>query len=137
MGHNNPVLEALEECKDKPGFEQIDCVVSIGTGESESLSLGTLLMLKLKGIPAVVDSSGNGGQLVTALASIVTDTQRSHNEMIRRRTPGYYRFNVDKGLEVVRLDEWKEVKRVAGITQAWLGGASEGNALKACVAALM
>jgi predicted acylesterase/phospholipase RssA len=95
LGYNNPIRPLLDEAFRIWGDKRaIGCIVSIGTGVPR---LGIV---------------GEGATLAKTLKEMATDAQtvanEFKNEMTSRYGPDqqvYFRFNVERGLEVLGLEE--------------------------------
>ena len=106
LGNNNPIRSLMDEVAHIWPDRQIDCVVSIGTGVPASYNVGRKIQ-----------------HLIPALKEIAVDTEkvaREFKEEMRSRLDIYFRFNVQHGLEEVRLEEWKYLNRVKVATQDYL-----------------
>jgi hypothetical protein len=63
--------------------------------------------------------------VVKAIIAIATDCEGTNQEMEKRfrRAQGsrlYFRFNVDQGLQNIRLDEWERLAEVSGHTSNYM-----------------
>ena len=114
LGYNNPTMQVIEEAARVFGEDsQIACIVSIGTGQSGSVSYASPDAFQ-KWLPI---------GLVEVLEKISTDTSKTAEEMEKRyrNLPGiYYRLNVDRGLQSVSLDEWKRLGDVRAHTKNYM-----------------
>lgn len=103
FGCNNPTKEVVAECERVfGGNAQVACVVSIGTGRTSSTGFSK---------PGVFQKWVPLG-LVEVLGKMATDSGRIAEEMDRKysSTPEiYYRFDVDRGLQSISLDEWERL----------------------------
>ena len=110
IGCNNPIKQVVAEAARVFGEEVlVGCIVSIGTGQSGSVGLGHQNWLPDK--------------LINGLKEIATDSGRTAEEMELkyRDIPGLYnRFDVDRGLHLVSLEEWKELGRVREHTKNYM-----------------
>lgn len=101
LGYNNPIRALMDEVAHLWPGRGIGCIVSIGTGLGLSSDVGRSIK-----------------PLIKTLKEISTDTEnvaREFNEEMAHRYPGqklYFRFNVQRGLEQVSLEEWKEMGRI-------------------------
>ncbi|RYP25003.1 hypothetical protein DL765_000231 [Monosporascus sp. GIB2] len=108
---NNPINDLWVEAKEAfgPDFaSRVQCVVSIGNGESNHINFGRKAL-----------------EAVQALKELTIETKRAHIEFNRNHpelgaTNRYYRFNVVHGLERVGLEEADKRDVIAGITMAYL-----------------
>ncbi|CAK7221370.1 hypothetical protein SBRCBS47491_004506 [Sporothrix bragantina] len=101
LGYNNPVEQVLEEASRIFPGRNVDCVVSIGTGVAG--------VIRFPSSPKT-----SPFQLVHALTEMATDSDRTAERVYYqyRNTPNvYFRFNVDRGLNGIELDEWKNLSR--------------------------
>ncbi|KAH0556296.1 hypothetical protein GP486_005779 [Trichoglossum hirsutum] len=118
-GYNNPVQEAYEEALSCWENRDIECIVSIGTGQSPLKAFGNNLK-----------------QVGQTLIDIATDTDekaalfaRNHpqfdGEGAERRL---FRFQVARGLESVGMVEHKKIKDIATATQVYMENSDQtGN----------
>lgn len=110
LGYNNPVEQVLEEAgRIFPG-RKVACVVSIGTGVASVI--------------AFPDSPKTSPvKLINALKNMAAESDTTA-EKIQRRFQNvkdtYFRFNVDRGLQRIRLEEWKELSNVRTFTTEYL-----------------
>ena len=88
----------------------IGCIISIGTG-----------------VPELKSTGNTGKSIIESLVSIATDTQQTADEFAdeikysRDTDPtAYFRFNVEQGLQTVKLEEWKDFKALCGATDYYL-----------------
>ena len=114
LGCNNPVKEVLAETIRVFGDEApVACIVSIGTGQSDSVGLAQPDAFQ-KWLPT---------DLIKILKIIATDSGRVTEEMKQRfkNTPWLFnRLDVDRGLHSVSLAEWKELGKVRELTQNYM-----------------
>ncbi|KAK3942902.1 hypothetical protein QBC46DRAFT_379056 [Diplogelasinospora grovesii] len=116
---NNPIFQLLHEVQAHSPTASIYAVVSIGTGVPKSLRVNSRL-----------DS------VAYSCVKISTDTEnvarRFHQSYCRLGCPcenRYFRFNV-RGVESVRLDEWRKADIMMSNTSSYL--TDEVEKLKAC-----
>ena len=109
-GMNNPVECVLDEAQMlwPDALSRIQSLVSIGTGKPESKDFGDNLK-----------------DIVLTLKSIATDTENTHLRfakcIIDRGLQGrYFRFNVDRGMANVRLDDHEKIGSIEAATQAYI-----------------
>lgn len=82
------------------------------------MSLGT-------GLPSLKDV-GTSVALFNTIKDIVTDTEQVAEEVQKEidhlcgTDHIYFRFNVQRGLEGVKLEEWKEMGRIKTVTDSYL-----------------
>jgi predicted acylesterase/phospholipase RssA len=121
--YNNPIQLVHQEAKSLwPGEDLL--LVSIGTGSAPGGSF-----------------TGNIKNIVEAMKSIVTQTERtandfflSHQDMVEKQT--LFRFNVYHGLAGVGLEEWKEKAKMADATQVYLMNGETRQKVRGCITSL-
>jgi predicted acylesterase/phospholipase RssA len=132
LGSNNPTQELEEEandilCSRKNDLKtRVACFLSVGTGRMD------------------LDSVSDRGilRLVEALKKEATETERTHASALDRwRTPGqesrYFRFNVEQGLNEVKLAEFNKRDTIQAGTIAYLQRHDVRDRLECCVDNLM
>lgn len=124
LHYNNPVSILWDETKSVWSNRPIGCIVSIGTGK-----------------PAIGPVGKRGYDILNALVKMATDTEKTAREFkIRihqiRETdrPKYYRFNVERGLEDIALEEWKQFTMLTEATSLYLS--EQREEIDACAGAL-
>jgi hypothetical protein len=120
-GANNPSEKLWSEAKIVWGrsFEsRIQCLVSIGTG-----------------MPGVAPFGGDPFSIAKTFVAIATETERTankfrddHEELDDRNA--FYRFNVNRGLENVGLEEAKSRDKIATMTHAYMAGGETRRLLR-------
>jgi predicted acylesterase/phospholipase RssA len=115
IGANNPVEYLLKEAADEFGSgRRLGCVVSIGTGTRS---------LQLNGLPTLRETLAYYGGLFKALKSTATDCEETHRQLQSRLRPfpgSYFRFNVPKAAEEVKLHEYKKMPQLKASTAKYL-----------------
>ncbi|KAF4970659.1 hypothetical protein FSARC_2364 [Fusarium sarcochroum] len=111
-GRNNPVDEVFSEAKGiwPDASSRIQCFVSIGTG-----------------IPEPKDFGENLAEIKKAIIAITTETEDTERRFYHHHESfglggRYFRFNVDKGLRDVSLDEFDKVGKIMIATESYLNG---------------
>ena len=129
MGCNNPIQQVLEEAELVFPDRHVACIVSIGTGQAQTISIPEpgwfQRMLPL--------------QVVDAIRKIATDCETSAQVAARRfeRTPGvYFRFNVEQGMQQVGLEQWERLDEVRAHTGQYIRMAHVDPRLDAAVASI-
>lgn len=113
LGSNNPTKFLLEEMAHIYENREVSCIISIGAGKAkirEYRKPGFVGKLLPKA-------------LVEALESLATDCEETEADMSKKfmNSPNlYFRFNVDRGLEEVGLEEWKELGNITSKTNQYL-----------------
>jgi predicted acylesterase/phospholipase RssA len=127
-GANNPVREVWDQAQVAWGPEPLEgrvkCLVSIGTG-----------MLSLK--PFQDDVLHIGATLVAMTTETEVTAERFQRERPALDSTGrYYRFNVDRGLEDIGLEEAKKVKEIAAATRRYIGRQAVHTRMQACAGSI-
>lgn len=124
LGANNPVYALWNQAQDVWGDQlcgRLRCLVSIGTG-----------MPPLK--PVRDDVLG----IWSTLKELATETEKTSEQFRRDKSSldndgRYYRFNVDRGLEDVGLEESKKEREIAAATRRYIQSQVVFTQMKACV----
>lgn len=110
-GRNNPVETVLAEANSlwKDAGSRIQCLISIGTGMSQFRDFGN-----------------NLAEMKRTLVTLATETEDTEQRVYRNQENlgvggRYFRFNVDRGLESVSLDEYEKQGTIVAATEAYLG----------------
>lgn len=114
LGCNNPTKEVIAECERVFGENaQVACILSIGTGRTTSTGFSKPGLFQ-KWVPL---------ELVEVLGKMATDSGRTAEEMDRKYSSisgMYYRFDVDRGLQSISLDEWERLGDVREHTSNYM-----------------
>jgi Patatin-like phospholipase len=122
LGRNNPSRVLLDEAKALFGVRRLGCLVSIGTGQAEIISIkkpGVFQQL----IPKDV---------IDALKAIATDCEATHETMLGlfANTPNtYFRLNVEQGMQGIHLAEWEKGGNVEAHTAHYMKRVEVSNML--------
>ncbi|KAF2687958.1 FabD/lysophospholipase-like protein [Lentithecium fluviatile CBS 122367] len=121
VGFNNPCAEVDYAAKALWEGRSIGVIVSVGTG--------------LQSIPSVRKTAswlpfglGTDIALAQALIGMATSTARVDNEMKRMyysSSTRYYRFDVDRGLANVSLEQWMKEDEMAALTEQYMRDAKQ------------
>ncbi|CAD6442839.1 70f76fa4-52fb-420e-a197-e7cc39b9e563 [Sclerotinia trifoliorum] len=123
-GANNPVVELWNEAKDiwsSVTLEaQLRCLISIGTGVPKAEAFGE-----------------HPAEIFRTILAIATDTEKTAQDFHRRHNDLdkdniYYRFNVQRGLETVGLNETKKLAIIASATRSYMAQQDVQNQLRIC-----
>jgi hypothetical protein len=123
-GANNPVWEVWNQAQllwgPQPLESKIKCLVSIGTG-----------------VPSLKPFADDVLHIGETLVAIATETEQTAERFCRDKTHlddsgRYYRFNVDRGLEGVGLEESKKRKEIAAATGRYIGSQDVFKQMQAC-----
>lgn len=121
VGFNNPCAEVDYAAKALWEGRPIGVIVSVGTGLQSIPSVGNVSSWLPFGL-------GTDIALVSALAGMATSTQRVDNEMKRmyyNTSTRYYRFDVDRGLANVSLEQWMKEDEMAALTEQYMRDAKQ------------
>jgi predicted acylesterase/phospholipase RssA len=120
--YNNPIeLLHREASAMWPDQMENACIISVGTGSAPGRRF-----------------QGNIKNIVEAMKSIVTQTERTANDFFLAHQgmvsdKRLFRFNVYHGLADVGLEEWKEKARIADSTQTYLMNGETRVKVKQCI----
>ena len=78
------------------------------------------------------------------IARLSTESEDTHRKMLELanshddalRFP-YYRFNVDRGMEEIGLEEWKKITKMGALTRRYLSDPSVQNVMRQCSKSLL
>ena len=128
-GRNNPIRQLWTEARDiwPEGCleDNIKCIVSIGTGQPSVKPFGDDL----------VEIARTLRDIATETEDTAEDFHRDHRDLARRRR--YFRFNVDKGLEKVGLEDSKQKNVIVAATRKYVGSQEIFENIQACTEALL
>ena len=113
LGCNNPSRLLLDEVNDIFGSRQIGCLLSIGTGQGEIISIKTPGIFQ-RVVPTDV---------IDALKAIATDCEGTHETLLRlfANSPNtYFRLNVEQGMQSIQLSEWEQLGKVEAHTTQYM-----------------
>ncbi|KAK7423736.1 hypothetical protein QQX98_000926 [Neonectria punicea] len=109
-GYNNPVEAVLDEARSiwKDLTSRVQCLVSIGTG-----------------VPDLRDFGDNLKEVVNTLKAIATETEQTEKRFFKNGGQlgvggHYFRFNVNRDLRGVGLDEHQKLDRIEAATEEYL-----------------
>ena len=129
LGRNNPIMAVLEEAELVFPGRQVACIISIGTGQAQTISI----------LPPSLRQRMLPSDVIKALQAIATDCEQSAQEIARRflSTPNvYFRFNVEQGLQQVGLAQWERLDEVVSHTGQYMRVVEVRQKLGAAVVAL-
>ncbi|GLI81004.1 hypothetical protein PoHVEF18_009373 [Penicillium ochrochloron] len=110
LGYNNPVEQVLGEARRIFPGRKVACVVSIGTGVASAIAFPDSPKTSLV-------------HLIKALKNMATESDTMAEKTHRRFQnvkDTYFRFSVDRGLQGVGLEEWKQLPNVRTFTTEYL-----------------
>jgi predicted acylesterase/phospholipase RssA len=129
LGCNNPIVQVLEEAELVFPRRHIACIVSVGTGQPQTLAIPRPGWLQ-QVLPLDV---------VKAMRGIATDCEQKAEEVARRfqgLPDVYFRFNVEQGMQSIGLAEWEKFDEVATHTDGYIRIVEVDQKLDAAVAAV-
>jgi len=113
IGRTNPSWIVLDEANTLFGARPIGCLVSIGAGQIEAVSIRRPGLFQ-QIIPTDV---------VDALRAIATDCEDTHEHMLllfAQLPRTYFRLNVEQGMQGMKLSEWERLSKVEAHTAQYL-----------------
>ena len=127
LGANNPVYVLWNQAQDVWGDQlwgSLQCLVSIGTG-----------------VPALTPVRDDVFGIWATLQELATETEKTAEQFQRDKSDldnegRYYRFNVDRGLEEVGLEESKKKKEIAAATRRYIESQAVFKQMNACANAI-
>lgn len=141
LGRNNPVDELVREAKSyyrQKGYKvrKPTCIVSIGTGLMSLINLKEAEQKTWWKRMAVTERIGLN--VAPILADIVSNCEEAHRRMLETchnndETYLYFRFNVDRGLEKIPLDEYEAAGDIESATANYLRELSFDRKPEDCV----
>jgi hypothetical protein len=121
VGFNNPCAEVDYAAKALWEGRSIGVVVSVGTGLQSIPSVKKIASWLPFGL-------GTDISLASALAGMATSTARVDNELKRMYNNSdtkYYRFDVDRGLANISLEQWMKEDEMAALTEQYMRDARQ------------
>jgi patatin-like phospholipase/acyl hydrolase len=129
LGLNNPIFEVLHEADILWPNTTIRSVLSIGTGLTDVKGLDTSQHKMWDVLKTCVDLSMNANKQAENFAKT-----KIGREMFGNRT--YFRFDVDRNIETISLEEWEKLDEIDGLTEAYLGRPDKEKDLLDCARSL-
>ncbi|KAJ7085282.1 FabD/lysophospholipase-like protein, partial [Mycena epipterygia] len=106
LGRNNPTGTLLDEASTLFPGRRVACVISIGTGQVETTAIPKPSVFQ-RVLPLAV---------IRAMTDIAIECEATNQEMTKRftRMPRvYFRFNVEQGIQNIKLEEWERLGEVS------------------------
>ncbi|KAJ7109063.1 acyl transferase/acyl hydrolase/lysophospholipase, partial [Mycena crocata] len=131
VGQNNPTEQLLSEAEAIFPGQKVACLISIGTGQP-----GTIEVRK----PGVFERNVVAVGTIKAMVAMATDCEETAERMEKRfedRPKTYFRFNVDRGLQKVKLGDWDRMNEVAAHTRQYMQVNEVGRRLDDAVRAML
>ncbi|USP75150.1 hypothetical protein yc1106_02424 [Curvularia clavata] len=116
VGFNNPCAEVDYAAKALWEDRSIGVILSVGTGLQSIPSVKKIASWLPFGL-------GTDLSIASALTGMATSTARVDNEMRRMYTNSdtkYFRFDVDRGLADVSLEQWMKEDEMASLTELYM-----------------
>ena len=113
MGRNNPIAQVLEEAQQVFPDQHVSCIISIGTGQAQTIKLPKPGLFQ-QTLPLDV---------IKAMQGMATDCERTAQEIAARFRDTqniYFRFNVEHGLQEVGLQQWESLDKVVTHTEQYM-----------------
>ena len=129
LGCNNPSKLLTKEAKMVFSAHQIGCLVSIGTGQAEVITIRTPGFFQ-----QIVPTD-----IINALKAISADCEATHEEMslLFENSPNiYFRINVEQGMQGIKLSEWEKMANVEAHTMQYLRKEEVGKKLTLVINAI-
>ena len=133
MGCNNPIMQVLEEAELIFPGRHVACIVSIGTGQPQTIRLPTRSRLR-QTFQQVLPQD-----VIVAMQAIATSCEHSAREVAKRfqgTSNIYFRFNVEQGLQNVGLEQWEKLEDVTANTENYMRVPEVDQKLEAAVTAI-
>jgi patatin-like phospholipase/acyl hydrolase len=116
FGHNNPTEILLSEAEDIFDNQDFDCILSIGTGLNEAISLEDSRL-----------------SILDALKKMATSSEAVHRRLGKRLPEDvYFRFDVVRGLNDITLSDWEKSSRISAHTTNYLAEFYVERSIKKC-----
>jgi len=129
LGCNNPSKLVLKEAQVVFPTHQIGCLVSIGAGQAEVISIGVPGFFQ-----QIVPT-----HILDALKGISTDCERMHEDislLFANSSNTYFRINVEQGMQDIKHSEWEKMANVEAHTIQYLRKKEVGEKLTLVISAI-
>ena len=155
--NNNPAELALSEAKKIWTTAKTVRLVSLGTGRLKSVRIVQMESAPAptwSGLVTWIPGVATAGRLPSGLAvlrnigeacvQLTTNTEPVHERLLRQSTSSnpdlqfpYHRFNVDRDMQDIGLEEWSKMEEMAAHTAAYMEGVQGEIKRNKCVHDLM
>jgi patatin-like phospholipase/acyl hydrolase len=116
FGHNNPSEILISEAEDVFAGESCDCIISIGTGLNDAISIEDSRL-----------------SILGALKKMAVDSDAVHRRLAKRLPEDvYFRFDVVRGLKDVTLSNWKKSSQISAHATNYLAEFHVEKEIKRC-----
>ncbi|TGO77361.1 hypothetical protein BELL_0111g00060 [Botrytis elliptica] len=119
---NCPLPEVVNEARRLWNSPQLACIVSLGTGWPANTKVKS-------GLPSFLEQT----------VKVLTDAQKKYEGWVRGNRDDlnikerYFRFNVEQGMDQLKLDEWAKTEEMTALTDSYLGQDKQMNEVERCV----
>jgi predicted acylesterase/phospholipase RssA len=129
MRLNNPISAILNEADSLFPDATFRSIISIGTGWTDVAGLAVEKLKVHNVIKTCIDLSINANNEAQAFAK-----GKRGRDFLENKT--YFRFDVDRGLDTIALEEWKKLDDIDALTEAYLARPEKGRDVKDCARSL-
>lgn len=149
IGYNNPSEEAIREARRIWPERQIGCLVSIGTGLMEPISVATRKEQFAPLVGGVVQKmmplTAEKLSVAEYCTRLATSCQVIHTHVVEhasiekkpQQRARYYRFNVTSGMAHIDLEEVNKINEISQMTDAYLRDPERKDAISDCIELLL
>jgi hypothetical protein len=121
FGHNNPTEVLLSEARKLFHPDEVDCVLSIGTG-----------------LDGIIPVGNNRRSIIEALSKMASNSQAVHRRLADLLPEElYFRFNVTRGLDDVILSDWEKSSKISAHTGNYLRDPHVERTIRKCAGILI
>jgi predicted acylesterase/phospholipase RssA len=129
MRLNNPISAVLNEADALFPDATFKSIISIGTGWTDVAGLVVEQVKAHNVIKTCIDISINANNEAQAFAK-----GKRGRDFLENKT--YFRFDVERGLDTIALEEWKKLDAIDALTEAYLARPDKGRDLRDCAQSL-
>jgi len=147
--HNNPSELALQEVKRLWPSATKYCLVSVGTGRQQSIKVvetptkGGIMAGVMAFVPGGKTATGVAAlkKIAEACVKLTTSSEQVHQRVLRRCADEagckYYRFQVERGMDDIGLEEWEKMDEMGDHTRRYMDEGEGERKRDECVESLM